>query len=215
MKKHIPNSLTCCNLICGCMATGAAFYGNYQYAVLMIVIGAVFDFLCNFNCRVYYSYGTFVVIFCTLGGCNLHRINKSFLAVRNTCGNLIIESIAFAGFQIMDLRHRTLFICKSRLRNIFALKIINHEYICKLSHADIGNCLFIHNRIIITIYRLIRRHYNFYLRRRYTYVNFLFVAGTEIVCTNNYSFVVLIEFKHSAVHSELNVIIIRVAFNNS
>jgi len=44
MKKHIPNSLTCCNLICGCMATGAAFYGNYQYAVLMIVLGAVFDF---------------------------------------------------------------------------------------------------------------------------------------------------------------------------
>ncbi len=44
MKKHIPNSLTCCNLICGCMATGAAFYGNYQWAVLMIVIGAVFDF---------------------------------------------------------------------------------------------------------------------------------------------------------------------------
>lgn len=44
MKKHIPNSLTCCNLICGCMATGAAFYGNYQWALLMIIIGAVFDF---------------------------------------------------------------------------------------------------------------------------------------------------------------------------
>ena len=44
MKKHIPNSLTCCNLICGCMATGAAFYGNYQWAVLLIVVGAVFDF---------------------------------------------------------------------------------------------------------------------------------------------------------------------------
>lgn len=44
MKKHIPNSLTCCNLICGCMATGAAFYGNYQWAVLMIIIGAIFDF---------------------------------------------------------------------------------------------------------------------------------------------------------------------------
>ena len=26
------------------MATGAAFYGNYHYAVLMIVLGAVFDF---------------------------------------------------------------------------------------------------------------------------------------------------------------------------
>lgn len=44
MKKHIPNSLTCCNLICGCMATGAAFYGHYQWAVLMIILGAVFDF---------------------------------------------------------------------------------------------------------------------------------------------------------------------------
>jgi len=42
--RNIPNALTCCNLICGCMATGAAFYGNYQWAVLMIIIGAVFDF---------------------------------------------------------------------------------------------------------------------------------------------------------------------------
>ena len=40
----IPNTLTCCNLISGCMATGCAFYGQYHYAVLLIVIGAVFDF---------------------------------------------------------------------------------------------------------------------------------------------------------------------------
>lgn len=44
IKRHIPNSLTCCNLICGCIATGCAFYGQYQYAVLMIIVGAVFDF---------------------------------------------------------------------------------------------------------------------------------------------------------------------------
>lgn len=44
IKKHIPNSLTCCNLMCGCMATGAAFYGNYRWAIVMIVVGAVFDF---------------------------------------------------------------------------------------------------------------------------------------------------------------------------
>ena len=41
---NIPNVLTCCNLICGCMAIGAAFYGNYLWAVNMIVLGAVFDF---------------------------------------------------------------------------------------------------------------------------------------------------------------------------
>lgn len=44
IKRNIPNSLTCCNLICGCIATGCAFYGQYHYAVLMIIIGAVFDF---------------------------------------------------------------------------------------------------------------------------------------------------------------------------
>lgn len=44
IRKHIPNSMTCCNLMCGCMATGAAFYGNYRWALMMIVIGAVFDF---------------------------------------------------------------------------------------------------------------------------------------------------------------------------
>ena len=44
IKKHIPNILTCCNLICGCMATGAAFYGNYRWAIVMIIVGAVFDF---------------------------------------------------------------------------------------------------------------------------------------------------------------------------
>ena len=43
-KKHIPNSLTCCNLICGCMATGAAFHQHYFWALLMICAGAVFDF---------------------------------------------------------------------------------------------------------------------------------------------------------------------------
>lgn len=44
IKKHIPNSLTCCNLMCGCMATGAAFYGNYRWAIVVIIVGAVFDF---------------------------------------------------------------------------------------------------------------------------------------------------------------------------
>ena len=41
---NLPNALTCCNLICGCLAAGTAFYGQYQWAVLMIVCGAVFDF---------------------------------------------------------------------------------------------------------------------------------------------------------------------------
>ena len=44
MKKHIPNTITCCNLISGCIATYWAFQGKCDMALLFIVIGAVFDF---------------------------------------------------------------------------------------------------------------------------------------------------------------------------
>lgn len=43
-KKHIPNSITCLNLISGCIATYWAFQGDAQLALLFIVIGAAFDF---------------------------------------------------------------------------------------------------------------------------------------------------------------------------
>ena len=44
MKKHLPNTITCCNLISGCIATWFAFQSDYKMALLFIVIGAVFDF---------------------------------------------------------------------------------------------------------------------------------------------------------------------------
>ena len=44
MKKHIPNTITCCNLISGCIATYFAFQSDYRLALLFIVLGAVFDF---------------------------------------------------------------------------------------------------------------------------------------------------------------------------
>ncbi len=48
MKKHIPNIITCGNLICGCIATGAAFLNpiptNYFWAIVLILLGALLDF---------------------------------------------------------------------------------------------------------------------------------------------------------------------------
>lgn len=44
MLLNFPNALTCCNLICGCMATGAAFHAHFGWALAMIVAGAIFDF---------------------------------------------------------------------------------------------------------------------------------------------------------------------------
>lgn len=58
IKKHIPNAITCCNLLCGCFATGYAFsaahdghYGAFAYALLLIIGGAVFDFFDGFTAR--------------------------------------------------------------------------------------------------------------------------------------------------------------------
>lgn len=51
MKKHIPNTLTCCNLICGCIATLSAFYYGYTVALAFIILGAVFDFFDGFVAR--------------------------------------------------------------------------------------------------------------------------------------------------------------------
>jgi CDP-diacylglycerol--serine O-phosphatidyltransferase len=51
MKKHIPNTITCCNLISGCIATFWAFQSDYQMALLFIVIGAVFDFFDGMSAR--------------------------------------------------------------------------------------------------------------------------------------------------------------------
>ena len=44
IKKHIPNTITCCNLISCCIATWFAFESDFTMALLFIVIGAVFDF---------------------------------------------------------------------------------------------------------------------------------------------------------------------------
>lgn len=51
IKRIIPNTLTCCNLISGCIATMFAFRESYQLALLWIIIGAVFDFFDGLSAR--------------------------------------------------------------------------------------------------------------------------------------------------------------------
>ncbi|MGI6231822.1 MAG: CDP-alcohol phosphatidyltransferase family protein [Prevotella sp.] len=50
-KKHIPNTLTCCNLISGCIATCFAFFHDPQLALIWIIIGAIFDFFDGMSAR--------------------------------------------------------------------------------------------------------------------------------------------------------------------
>ncbi len=44
LKKHIPNAITCCNLLSGCISCVMAMEGNFVLALTFIVLGAIFDF---------------------------------------------------------------------------------------------------------------------------------------------------------------------------
>ena len=51
LTKHIPNTLTSCNLISGCIATVFALSANYSMTLSFIVLGAVFDFFDGMSAR--------------------------------------------------------------------------------------------------------------------------------------------------------------------
>ena len=51
MKRHIPNTITLCNLMCGCVAVCLAYRRVYDLALWFIILGAVFDFFDGFAAR--------------------------------------------------------------------------------------------------------------------------------------------------------------------
>src|SRR5574344_1079467 len=51
IKKYIPNTLTCCNLVSGCIATTFAFSANPKLVLIWIIIGATFDFFDGMSAR--------------------------------------------------------------------------------------------------------------------------------------------------------------------
>ena len=98
MKKHIPNTITCCNLISGCIATYFAFMGIYYLALLFIVIGAVFDFFDGMVARllhvsspigkeldsladdITFGFAPSAIIFSYLSSFHIHALFVPFLA---------------------------------------------------------------------------------------------------------------------------------------
>lgn len=51
IKKHIPNAITCGNLLCGCLAILQTFEGNLVWASYLIGIAAILDFFDGFTAR--------------------------------------------------------------------------------------------------------------------------------------------------------------------
>ena len=51
IKRLIPNTITCCNLVCGSIAIYLATQGAFIWAFLLILGGAFFDFFDGMSAR--------------------------------------------------------------------------------------------------------------------------------------------------------------------
>lgn len=52
IARHIPNFLTCCNLVCGCMGIVFVTSGNLNAGAYFVWVACVFDFFDGFAARV-------------------------------------------------------------------------------------------------------------------------------------------------------------------
>ena len=55
LLRHLPNALTCCNLICGCIATAAALDGRLMTAVALLFAAVAFDFVDGLAARLLHA----------------------------------------------------------------------------------------------------------------------------------------------------------------
>ncbi len=51
IKQHIPNAITCLNLLSGTLAVMMAYEAHYQWVVFFVILSAVFDFFDGFSAR--------------------------------------------------------------------------------------------------------------------------------------------------------------------
>ena len=115
MKKHIPNTITCCNLISGCIATYWAFHCDYQMALLFIVItfgfapsAIVFSFLGSFH--IHSPFVPFLAFL--IAAFSALRLAKFNLDERQTLGFIGLPTPAnalFWGSLIVSLNGQTWF----------------------------------------------------------------------------------------------------------
>ena len=56
VTKHLPNTITCCNLFSGCVGIVFAFQDNLIYAAYAIFLAAIFDFFDGLASRVLQSF---------------------------------------------------------------------------------------------------------------------------------------------------------------
>jgi CDP-diacylglycerol--serine O-phosphatidyltransferase len=129
--KHIPNMLTCANLVCGVYAIILSFSGSYPYAMIAVFTAALFDFTDGFAARLLKAFSPIgkdldsladmvsfgiapgMMLFCFLKdlATSIQQSNSLLLDALTLCSLAIpvLSALRLAKFNI-DTRQKTSFI---------------------------------------------------------------------------------------------------------
>lgn len=129
MRRHIPNTITCCNLLSGCIAATFAFEGMYVVAFAFIIAGAIFDFFDGLAARalkvsspigkeldsladvITFGFAPASMVFSWLGECAYTHLPPTFAKVMPFAAYLLVafSALRLAKFNV-DERQSTSFI---------------------------------------------------------------------------------------------------------
>ncbi|MBE6332252.1 MAG: CDP-diacylglycerol--serine O-phosphatidyltransferase [Bacteroidales bacterium] len=143
---NLPNIITCCNLLCGCLSIFYGFHDQIDLACLFIVAGAVFDFFDGMTARALHISGPIGKELDSLADVVSFGIAPSVLCyviVRNIGGSemLALSSFIMAAFSALRLAK---FNCDERQTTSFiglptpanALFWIGLSYVAKLPQFE-------------------------------------------------------------------------------
>lgn len=109
IKKHIPNAITCCNLLCGCLAIVQIFAGNLVLAAYLVGLAAIFDFFDGFVARLLKVSSSIgkdldsladMVTFGVVPGFVVFQLLRTGIEIYNQNHTAISQDIAFIAFMI-------------------------------------------------------------------------------------------------------------------
>jgi CDP-diacylglycerol--serine O-phosphatidyltransferase len=109
IKKNIPNTITCCNLLCGCLAIVQTFEGNLVWAAYLVGLAAIFDFFDGFVARLLNVSSSIgkdldsladMVTFGVVPGLVVFQLLKRAIEIYNQNHDPISINIAFIAFII-------------------------------------------------------------------------------------------------------------------
>ena len=109
IKKHIPNAITCCNLLCGCLAIVQTFEGNLVWAAYLVGLAAIFDFFDGFAARILKVSSPIgkdldsladMVTFGVVPGFLIFQLLKTGIEINNQNNNFTSSNIAYIAFII-------------------------------------------------------------------------------------------------------------------